>query len=171
MLVSCTFTVVKESPEATAVEMIQDCQQQVLVKFKGCRKLRGEKRKVKKLVNYKSELALTILSQIREQSLVDVSVTISHSTFLPCRQTFMQNSGLKHQQWAERAYQENEREFIISYSIQYLYPLIKFTNKCPIFVAATTSVSGTKSLRCHFGNFINKVKTLLSNKRRGLVGK
>jgi len=43
MLVSCTLTVVEESPKATAVQMIQDCQQEVLIKLKGCRKLRGEK--------------------------------------------------------------------------------------------------------------------------------
>lgn len=40
MLVSCILTVVEESPKATAVEMIQDCQQEALIKLKGCRKLR-----------------------------------------------------------------------------------------------------------------------------------
>lgn len=49
MLVSCTFTVVEESPKATAVEMIQDCQQQALIKLKGCRKLSSEERRVKEL--------------------------------------------------------------------------------------------------------------------------
>lgn len=39
MLISCTLTVVEESPEATAVEMIQDCQKKALIELKGCRKL------------------------------------------------------------------------------------------------------------------------------------
>lgn len=42
LLVSYTLTVVEESPKATAVEMIQDCEQKMLIELKGCRKLRGE---------------------------------------------------------------------------------------------------------------------------------
>lgn len=42
VLVSCTLTVVEEGPEAAAVEMIQDGQQEALIELKGCRKLRGE---------------------------------------------------------------------------------------------------------------------------------
>lgn len=40
MLVSCTLTVVEESPEAAAVEMIHDCQQEALIELKSCWKLR-----------------------------------------------------------------------------------------------------------------------------------
>ena len=43
MLVSCTLTVVEESPKATAVEMIQDCQQEALIKLKGCGELKRER--------------------------------------------------------------------------------------------------------------------------------
>lgn len=64
MLVSCTFTVVEESPKATAVEMIQDCQQEALIKLKGCRKLRGEKRSEKELASYKSKVA-SVTSYLR----------------------------------------------------------------------------------------------------------
>lgn len=42
LLVSYTLTVVEESPKATAVEMIQDCEQEMLIELKGCRKLRGQ---------------------------------------------------------------------------------------------------------------------------------
>lgn len=41
VLVSCALTVVEKSSEATAVEMVQDCQQQSLIKLKGCRELKG----------------------------------------------------------------------------------------------------------------------------------
>lgn len=44
VLVSCTLTVVEEGSKATAVEVIQDCQQQALVKLKGCRELKGNER-------------------------------------------------------------------------------------------------------------------------------
>lgn len=42
MLVSYALTVVQEGPEATAVEVIQDRQQEMLVKLEGRRELRGE---------------------------------------------------------------------------------------------------------------------------------
>ena len=57
MLVSCTLTVVEESPKTTAIEMIQDCQQEALIKLKGCRKLRGD------LTSYNSKMALVISDQ------------------------------------------------------------------------------------------------------------
>lgn len=41
MLVSCTLTVVEESPKSTAVEIIQDGQQEALIKLKGSRELQG----------------------------------------------------------------------------------------------------------------------------------
>lgn len=34
------FTVTQECPKQAAVEMIQDCYQEVLIKLKSCRKLR-----------------------------------------------------------------------------------------------------------------------------------
>lgn len=43
VLVSCALAVVEERSEATAVEVIQDCQQQALVELKGRRELKGEK--------------------------------------------------------------------------------------------------------------------------------
>lgn len=42
VLVSCALTVVEESSEAAAVEMIHDCQQQALIELKGCRELKGD---------------------------------------------------------------------------------------------------------------------------------
>lgn len=42
MLVSYVLAVVQEGPEATAVEVIQDRQQEMLVKLEGRRELRGE---------------------------------------------------------------------------------------------------------------------------------
>lgn len=42
MLVSYALAVVQEGPEATAVEVIQDRQQEMLVKLEGRRELRGE---------------------------------------------------------------------------------------------------------------------------------
>lgn len=42
MLVSYALAVVQEGPEATAVEVIQDRQQEMLVKLEGCRELRDE---------------------------------------------------------------------------------------------------------------------------------
>lgn len=62
MLVPGTLTVVEECPEATAVEMIQDCQQQTLIKLKGCRKLRGEEMRGKELTDYKSKMASDLSS-------------------------------------------------------------------------------------------------------------
>lgn len=44
VLVSRTLTVVEEGSKATAVEVIQDCQQQALVKLKGRRELKGNER-------------------------------------------------------------------------------------------------------------------------------
>lgn len=43
LLVSCALTVVQEGAEAAAVEVIQDRQQEVLVKLEGCGKLRGKR--------------------------------------------------------------------------------------------------------------------------------
>lgn len=37
------LTVVQESPKAAAVQVIQDCNQQLFIEFKGCRKLITEK--------------------------------------------------------------------------------------------------------------------------------
>lgn len=66
MLVSSTLTVVQESPKATAVEMIQDCQQQTLIKLKGCRKLREDERR-----GVAKDGLSHVRSQIREHSLVE----------------------------------------------------------------------------------------------------
>lgn len=43
MLVSCTLTVVEESAKAATVEMIQDRQQETLIKLKGCGKLKVDR--------------------------------------------------------------------------------------------------------------------------------
>lgn len=67
VLVSCTLTVVEESPEATAVEMIQDCQQEALIKFKGRRELRGEERRGEELTSYKSQTA-SFTSDLRSRN-------------------------------------------------------------------------------------------------------
>lgn len=42
VLVSCALAVVEEGSEATAVEVVQDGQQEALVELKGCGKLTGE---------------------------------------------------------------------------------------------------------------------------------
>lgn len=52
VLVPCAFAVVKKRSEATAVEVIQDCQKQALVKLKGCWELKGDKTKQIKSDNH-----------------------------------------------------------------------------------------------------------------------
>lgn len=64
VLVSCALTVVEEIPKATAIQMIQDCQQEALIKLKGCRKLRGE-------TGYRSEMASVTLHQETPSCYVD----------------------------------------------------------------------------------------------------
>lgn len=66
MLVSCALTVVEECPKATAVEMIQDCQQEALIKLKGCRKLRAEEMRGERKGVNQLQIKDGLRSQIRE---------------------------------------------------------------------------------------------------------
>lgn len=68
MLVSCTLTVVEESPEATAVEMIHDCQQEALIELKSCWKRRRGEEGI--LLRIKDGLSHLSSPRFREHSLV-----------------------------------------------------------------------------------------------------
>lgn len=49
VLVSGALTVVEERPEATAVEVIQDGQQEALIELKGCGELKKKRRRRRNL--------------------------------------------------------------------------------------------------------------------------
>lgn len=62
VVVSRALAVEEESPETTAVEMVQDGQQEVLVELKGCRKLEEEKNQLQTSFQHLSTAAGRLLN-------------------------------------------------------------------------------------------------------------